>query len=149
MQTLLPPPLAPSRLGRVPQPIPGQQRLVACALGVLSGGCVDYQVRPTAEPLAPVVDTGSPLLMMRPDLAPLAVVSPASIDLGVVCSTGTAEVSIENQGNAVLDILDIGTNSGQWIPTHAELPVALPPGGTLPIQLEGAPIDDLLFIVNL
>ncbi len=111
--------------------------------------CSDYNFKDHGDLSAPgvVEDTGeTPELDDPPAGAPLAVVSPASVDLGVVCGTGVSEVLVENQGDASLDVVRIDTNSPSWTAVHDALPVTLAPGDQLVITVSGAPVDAAMVI---
>jgi len=78
--------------------------------------------------------------------APLAVVSPGSVDLGVVCGVGFSDVTVENQGDADLTVTRIDTNHPGWAAAHDSLPVVLGPLETLTISLSGEAVDTELII---
>ena len=111
------------------------------------GACSDYGFKGQSEPsdAGDVVDTGEDE-PAEPVGAPLAVVSPNVVDLGVVCGVGTAEVIVENQGDADLKVTGIDTNHPDWSAAHDPLPKTLAPGATLAVTLQGEPVDTELVI---
>ena len=111
--------------------------LVSCAFGAvaLTGlSCSEYDIKAREEPDPGGVDTGLPEeIIEEDDTAPLAAVSPEAVDLGVVCRSGSQEVTVENQGDAPLDVTSILAVGDGWTAVHADLPATLGPGETLPI----------------
>ena len=124
--------------------------LVSCACGAvaLTGlSCSEYDLKAREEPDPGGVDTGLPEeVIEEDDTAPLAAVSPEAVDLGVVCRAGSQEVTVENQGDAPLDVTSILAVGDGWTVVHADLPATLGPGETLPITVSGSAGEGQLFI---
>lgn len=110
--------------------------------------CSDYNFKDHGELTDGVeaVDSGAPEIVDVPETAPLAVVNPASVDLGIICGTGTSEVIVENQGDASLSVTSIDTNSPSWTASHASLPATLAPGEQLAVSLSGGAVDSTMVI---
>ena len=124
-------------------------RLLVLPIVGLVGACSDYNFKEHGEPSAPgeVEETGTPVVDDTPDPgAPLAVVSPGAVDLGVVCGSGLSEVVVENQGDAAFDVTAIDTNSPSWTASHDALPVTLGPGEQLLVTVSGAPVPTTMVI---
>jgi len=116
----------------------------------MAAACSDYNFKEHAALSDPgeLEDTAAPVVDEPSVGAPNAVVSPSSVDLGIVCERGSAEVVVENDGDAELEVLAIDTNSPDWTATHDALPVRLGPGDQLVISLTGAPVDTTLRIAT-
>ena len=130
-------------------PLSAELRRAAALLAVCgsTGACSDYGFKSQADGSAAgdLVDTGEDA-PSEPSGAPLAVVSPSVVDLGVVCGVGTSEVIVENQGDADLNVTSVDTNHPDWSAAHDALPKMLAPGDTLAISLRGEPVDTELLI---
>ena len=124
---------------------PRRSCLVVC---VGLSACSDYNFKDQADVEEPGVvdDSGTPPVVDDPEGAPLAVVSPGSVDLGIICGTGLAEVTVDNDGDLPFDVTRIDTDSPSWSAVHDALPVTLEPGASLVISVSGAPVDSTLVI---
>ena len=110
--------------------------------------CSDYNFKGTEAPSEPgeAVDTAVPEVVEEPTGAPLAVVTPSSVDLGIVCGVGTTDVTIENQGDADFSVTHIDTNSPNWSAAHDALPAVLAPGASLVVTVSGSAVDTTMVI---
>jgi hypothetical protein len=110
--------------------------------------CSDYNFKGPGDvsEAGEIEDTAVPPVGEEPSGAPLAVVSPGAVDLGIVCGTGASDVTVENQGDRPLDVTSIDTNSPSWAATHDALPVTLGPGAQMVITVSGSAVDTTMAI---
>lgn len=111
----------------------------AVSLVLMGAGCSDYHFKGNADVSEPgeVVDSGSISIDDDPVGAPLAVVSPGAVDLGVVCGSQTAEVTVGNDGDAALEVSAVTVDNSAFSVSHDPLPVTLQPGETLVLTVSG------------
>ncbi len=116
-------------------------------LGLLASACSDYSFKDQSSLEAgSTTDSAAPAPEDEPSPAPLAAVTPGAVDLGILCTTGTDIVTVENQGDADLTVTRIDTNSPSWSASHAPLPAVLGPGDTFAIDLVGSAVSTTMVI---
>ena len=110
--------------------------------------CSDYNFKGTEAASEPGedIDTAVPEVVEEPTGTPLAVVTPTSVDLGIVCGVGTTEVTIENQGDADFSVTRIDTNSPSWTAVHDTLPAVLAPGASMVVTVSGSAVDTTMVV---
>jgi hypothetical protein len=112
-------------------------RMVGLLLSLLAA-CSDYNISDKADG-----NTGD-----GPDEpAPGdVVVSPGSVDAGILCGEGGATVAITNRGDGDLALTALSTTSGVWTAESGLVPTTLAPGESIDVGLSGGPGDDTLLV---
>ena len=107
------------------------RRVVALLIGCV--GCSDYEIKGSGA--------GGASLASSTTAAPALVVSPAAVDLGARCGPSPAETSVpirvSNAGDGALTLLGVALEGAGWSLDPVTLPVVLPPGDGLDLQVRG------------
>ncbi len=128
---------------------PGRAAWVLLPL-VAGLGCSDYNFQPEGKAAENGVDTGTVAETPDPDPdpgAPAIAALPGAIELGVLCAETAVNVELSNQGDAALTISSLSAG-GAWTVTDPGLPLSLPPGDAVVVELVGGPGNTTLSVLS-
>ena len=106
------------------------KRVLVIAGVVLSVSCTENNIaslKETSPAADPVIDTADPDvdsgLVSEPELGPpQAEVSPANVDLGIICGEQTQTVTVTSRGETPLEIQAIEVMGSAWLAVMGPLP---------------------------